>query len=525
MRGVLVAIAVIGLTASFRFLALNGFPDDHYVHLAGAQQMLHGALPSRDFVDHGQPLMFVVSAAAQRIFGEGQLTEAVLMSLAFGLAAMLTLRAGVRLTGSILLALFPVVIEVLIFPRTYSYSKMVIYASAALALLWYAERPSRGRVLALALLTVVAGLVRHDHGLFLGIASLVAVALSPVPSDRFKGASVLLFCGAALSFALPYLVYLQTSEGVLAHVQRGMSFTTLEMSRQRLPLGDLRVHEVWLLAATWGAPVAALAALAMSVARRRPGSWDEVRRVGPLAVLALVANAGLIRDLPETRLPDAIVVPALIGMWLGQSAWGWFSGAGAVAVRVAAVVALVVTLWGVTIMGHTPEQLNRIGVFNGIGRLPGRFKERAIEMKRPWEGRQRPSVAVQEMRPFFGYTARCVPADARLLVAAYLPEVLVLAHRPFAGGQIWFMPGGLATADDHALVMRRLAGERVPLAVIRRPSYDDLAREFPELDAHITAHFSPIAQWSMGGDDRVVLLADMHASTGRDDATGWPCYR
>lgn len=524
MRFAISALIVVALTASFRFLSLAGLPNDHYVHLAGAQQMLYGAWPSRDFVDQGLPLMFVVSAAAQRVFGEGQLTEVVLMSLAFGLAAAVTLRAGRALTGSLLIALIPVAIEVLIFPRSYSYLKMVIYASAAVALLWYAERPSRARVIALALLTVVAGLVRHDHGVFLGIASLAAVAVSPAPTDRFRGASVLLLCGALFVFALPYLVYIQTSEGVVAHVRRGMSFTAMEMSRQRLPWGDLRVHEVWLLVVTWLAPLVAFAALAIRVVRREPDSWMDVRRIGPLAVLALVANVGLIRDLPETRLPDAIVVPALLGAWLGRLAWVSFSGVVAVCVRLALAVAVMITLWGVTIMGHTPEQLDRIGVFNGMARLPARFAERAREMRRPWEGRQTPSAAVLQMRPFFDYAPRCVPPDMRLLIASHLPEVLVLSRRAFAGGQMWFMPGGLTTAEDHALVMRRLAGERIPLTVIRRPQYDDLAREFPELAAYISAHFTQIARWSIG-DDRLELLADTTLATGRDAATGWPCFR
>jgi len=94
------ALIVFVLVVSLRFLSLTGFPDDHYVHLAGAQQMLHGEWPSRDFVDLGAPLTYAVSAAAQAVFGERQLTEALLMAAAFGLGAVLTLRAGVALTRS-----------------------------------------------------------------------------------------------------------------------------------------------------------------------------------------------------------------------------------------------------------------------------------------------------------------------------------------------------------------------------------------------------------------------------------------
>src|SRR6185503_1619207 len=181
------AAIVFALVASLRFLSLTGFPDDHYVHLAGAQQMLHGEWPSRDFVDLGAPLTYAISAAAQRIFGERQLTEGLLMACAFGLGAVLTLRAGMVLTGSVILGVAAALLELLVYPRTYSYPKMVLYAAAALAFVWYAARPSVARIVGLAALAACAALVRHDHGLYIGIASVVAVALSPIPSDRYKG--------------------------------------------------------------------------------------------------------------------------------------------------------------------------------------------------------------------------------------------------------------------------------------------------------------------------------------------------
>jgi hypothetical protein len=219
------------------------------------------------------------------------------------------------------------------------------------------------------------------------------------------------------------------------------------------------------------------------------------------------------------------VAPVVLIAWLVHAAWRAGTGARAIPLRTATVTLVAITLWAVSVMGHTPEQLDRIGMFNGLGRLPARFGERAREMARPWEGRQAPSAVVQQMRPFFDYSARCTSRDTRLLVAAHLPEVLVLARRAFAGGQMWFMPGALTSPADHALVMHRLSGVSIPLAVIRRPQYDEIAIEFPQLDAYIRSHFSPIAEWSVGGDDRVVLMADSRLSTGRDAQTGWPCFR
>jgi hypothetical protein len=101
----------------------------------------------------------------------------------------------------------------------------------------------------------------------------------------------------------------------------------------------------------------------------------------------------------------------------------------------------------------------------------------------------------------------------------------VLSQRAFAGGQIWFMPGALKTPADHALVMQRLEHQRIPVAVFRRPAYDEIARDFPELDAYVKGRFTEVAHWSLGGDDAVYLLMDATQANGTDSKTGWPCFR
>src|SRR5687767_15231368 len=106
LRSLREACAAVGLfvvVALFRYLSLSGFSNDHYVHLAGAQQMLFGEWPTRDFVDLGAPLTYALSAMPQGLFGQGLLTEAVLTAVLFAIAAVLTLRAVVLLTGSVAL--------------------------------------------------------------------------------------------------------------------------------------------------------------------------------------------------------------------------------------------------------------------------------------------------------------------------------------------------------------------------------------------------------------------------------------
>jgi hypothetical protein len=526
LKEFLAALSVFVLVASLRFLSLTGFPDDHYVHLAGAQQMLHGEWPSRDFVDLGAPLTYAASAAAQAVFGQRQLTEALLMAAAFGIGAVLTLRAGVALTGSVILGVAAALIELLVYPRTYSYPKMVLYAASAVAFLWYSRRPSLTRIVGLAAVAACAALVRHDHGLYIGIASVVAVALSPMPSDGYRGgASVAILAAAVFVFMLPYFLYLHTAEGIIPHLQRGAAFAALEVPRQRLTMVGLPLHDTWLLAAVWVAPIAALVTLAVPLARRREGAWTIACRVLPIVVLAIVTNAGLIRDRLDVRLPDAIVAPALLMAWLVYQAWQIPPRPTGLAARAVATVALLMTMRYAAVMGSVEEQLDRANVLAGLDRVPERLVSLVRDMDRPWAGRLVPSAVAGEMRPFFDYVPRCIPPDQRLLVAAWLPEIAVLSQRAFAGGQIWFMPGALKTPADHTLVMRRLERQRVPVAVFRRPSYDELAIEFPELDAYIKGRFTDVASWSLGGDDVVHLLMDMKQSTGTDAKTGWPCFK
>lgn len=102
---VLIVVVFLATTA-FRFLNLkNGFPDDHYVHLAGGWQMTFGEWPTRDFVDPGLPAMFAASAAAQWLLGDTLYSEVVLVAVAFGVAAAFTMLAVRQLTESMILAL------------------------------------------------------------------------------------------------------------------------------------------------------------------------------------------------------------------------------------------------------------------------------------------------------------------------------------------------------------------------------------------------------------------------------------
>src|SRR5215831_6491694 len=102
------------LAFAFRLTVLHDLSNDHYMHLAWAQQLLFGELPGRDFVDPGMPLMYTLSAIVQHVW-PGPFSEGVLTCVLLGIAAAATFLVVAELTGSLAFAvaatLFEIVLE------------------------------------------------------------------------------------------------------------------------------------------------------------------------------------------------------------------------------------------------------------------------------------------------------------------------------------------------------------------------------------------------------------------------------
>jgi hypothetical protein len=172
------ALAAALLAAAWRVLTFHGFNNDHYIYLAGAQQMVLGEWPVRDFVDPGWPLMYAVSAVARALLGRALGVELLVVCCAFAIGAAFTLAAASRLSGSLIAAVLVTLIEIAISPRSFGYPKIALYAVAAWLFVTWAWHLTTPRILGLAALTVVAFLFRHDHGLYIGAGSLALIVFA-----------------------------------------------------------------------------------------------------------------------------------------------------------------------------------------------------------------------------------------------------------------------------------------------------------------------------------------------------------
>jgi hypothetical protein len=517
---VLVVLVFLATTA-FRFLNLkNGFPDDHYVHLAGAWQMTFGEWPSRDFVDPGLPLMFALSAIAQRLLGDSLYSEIVLVALAFGAAAVFTMLAVRQLTGSIALAVLAAVGEVAIVPRTYGYPKMLLYAIGLWLIARYASRPTMPRAVAMAALVVVAFLFRHDHGLFLGAGGVLVAALSTrEPGLHASLRSAAVFASLVVAFLLPYLIFVEASIGLRLYLQTGIEFSRAEAARQGHVWPSLFGENRLQAAFFWECYLVPIAALAVALNDRRR---DVLAQIVPIAVVALMVDFGFMREPLGTRLPDAIVPLVVLGAWLIAQAWQPHRFRLVTAPVAAAALAIV----GLSIVrvGNTVEELDRAALLAPWDTIPGRFGERAQQYRNRFDDYLVPGAEVSRLVPFFAYLDRCTTRAHRLLNVGFAVEIPYFARRAFAGG-ISYFGGYPAIAELDERVLAKMRSETIPFVLTASEFAGEFAVRFPLTERFVRLRYMPLVDISIRDDLTIHILVDATLPPrGRDAATGYPCF-
>ena len=519
-------LAVFVVTVAFRYMLLgDGFPNDHYVYITGGWQMLFGEWPTRDWVDPGLPLMFLASAGSQALFGQTLFAEAVLVSLAFGLGAVLTLATVSELTGSLSLAVLASVLEVAIVPRTYGYPKILIYAAAFLTFVRYIHRPDTRRLVWMGVVLAIAFLFRHDHGLFLGIGAALTVLLTPdgTPWTAKLRRATLLAVGAGILVA-PYLVYVQVEGGLWTYLQTGIEFSRREAARQwhvwPYVFGDPRPLRSALVYELHALPALAVVVLMLVRQHRDWARWAAA--VVPLAIVAVAINVNFIRDPLETRLPDAIVPGVVLGAWLCARA---MSAQRRGLMLTVCAAGLVLFSWSVAQAGNTLDAVRRLDLVANWNHVPTLLRLRTETLLAPRAERQLPARTTLALVPFLEYVDRCTTSEHRLIVGGYMVDVPFFAKRRFAGGQQYFGGSFAGTPDSERRVLFRLRSQVVPFALL--PSDYDTAfeRDWPVVSGYLATRYRLLTNVEVTDETTVRVLVDSAVTpTGTDADTGWPCF-
>jgi hypothetical protein len=512
-------------TATFRFLALAGFPNDEHEYLAAAQQIvLGGEWPTKDFFDPGRPLMDIASAGATWLFGNALFGEAVLTALAYGLAAACIVVAAHRLSRSLLVAAVVTALSVAIFPRPYSYPKILLYVVGPLLMWAWAARPSTVRLAAMAFFLAIAFLLRHDHLVYLGIAVLATIVLTSADSIRQRRARVALFVSLVLLALVPYAVYVQTYEGLIGFLRASLEYSRREADRTSLHLASLGWgHDARLFHLFYFLPFAVLACVGLDwlLGRRT----DAVIAI-PLAALAIVVNVGFLRDPLPVRIADAVVPAALLGAWLAGRALrlsGTWCRLGALAVLVLVTVGAATSVFAV---GDVGQNWNRSELNLGVGGIPGAFKRRTEELHARFSPRHVPSGRIGALLPFFEYVERCTTIRHRLFVTGYAPEVFTYARRLFAGGHGQFIQGYHVSSVSQRRIVERMTEQYVLFALVLTDEEAGWRQGLPDVDRYLHEQFAPMADIPVDEERTIQILVNRGAPPeGRDEMTGWPCYQ
>jgi hypothetical protein len=532
------AIGVALLTAAWRFLTFTGFNNDHYIYLAGAQQMVLGEWPVRDFVDPGWPLMYGVSAAARLLLGRELWVELLVVAGALAVGAGFTVAAAARVSGSIVVALMVTLLEIALNPRSFGYPKILLYAIAGWSFVAATRQMSRRRAILLAALTAVAFLFRHDHGVYIGAGSLAAVVLASAREGaQMTVRPMAAFAAGVVLFLLPWAIFVQYNAGLVEYLKPALEFSRAEAEGtvlRALPWIDLsggpvaaQVNwEIWLFYLFHAMPVLSLWLVWLRARGGRERWAGESAGVAAIAAMAIAMNIGFIRTPLSARLPDAGAPAAILGAWLiGAALDARATTIRGVALGVAAAV-FVLTAKAVSVIADVPGELNRAGILNRPGALAERIEDLGTRLRKTMPaGSHVPSRNSEALLPFFAYVERCSSPRDRLVMTGLSPDVFVLANRGFAGGQMAYRPAFYASERDQRKAIARMQAQSVPFVIVALEEEAGFRGALPLVAAYVDAHYEPFAQIPVPDTRGLRLYVEKRRrSAGLDEATGWPCF-
>ena len=560
-------VAIFVFTFLLRFNdpggSFAGLTDDHFFYLVRGWQILFGDLPVRDFVDHGAPLYYYVGAAVQSVLGRGTLSEVEFSSAMLALAAALTFWLCARASGWLLVGVVGAAFQMLLDPRYYNYPKLLAYA-AAIPLLWhFADRPGYKPVLWVAVVTVTAFLFRHDHGVFIGVAmaTLLMFMTDVTWLNRLRYAVA--YGLLVLVLLAPYFLFIERNGGLAFYFRQASAWA--ERDRDRAPvvfpglfdnpdgvsdqakqgMGPGRLAAVvrdnfvaWTYYGEIALPVAALFVVVISRDGFRP-AWPRARaKLAMVAVLALVLDAGFLRSPLAARLADPSVPIAILVCWLivalpqllvSAKSFAPWAARSVWPVRAAAVV----TAGGVVcvlLVANTRELYRKLDRASMTDRW-GKPFERAVNIRtqlrsdwdlETWAARpERPDLISLSL-----YVNACTSPSDRVLVQGYMPQVLGLARRAFAGGHADLRPGFFTTEEAQRLTVARLQGQSVPIILLDTgKSLENFGQSFPLVMGYINQHYRLAGTHEFDGRFGVSLFARTDAAVRSTwEPLGWPCY-
>ena len=124
------------------------------------------------------------------------------------------------------------------------------------------------------------------------------------------------------------------------------------------------------------------------------------------------------------------------------------------------------------------------------------------------------------------YINACTAPTDRVLVQSYLPQVLAIARRAFAGGHADLRPGFFETEDAQRLTLERLRRQSVPMILLDTDdSLRSFHRSFPIVTEYVDREYRQAGTHEFDGRFGISLwVRKDRQPTGTWEPLGWPCY-
>ena len=562
---ILAALSVAIFIASwlFRFNdpggSFAGLTDDHFFYVVRGWQILFGDIPVRDFVDHGAPLYYYIAAAVQALFGRGTFSELAFSTTMLSVSATITFLLATRASGSILAGLAACLLHVWLGPRFYNYPKVLIYA-VAIPLLWrFADRPSAPLRVGLAVLTVIGFLFRHDHGVFVGLATAVLMLslLDLHLKERLRHLAI--YVGLVVILVAPYFLFIQVNGGLVSYFRQASAWAERDRAREPIvwpglfenPDGEsdeakagalvAKVRDnsdAWVYYTEILLPFFALFVLAVSRDGFRP-EWPHAReKLAMVAVLGAALDAGFLRSPLEARLADPSVPLVILAAWLlgalprllfGDASLqpSWLRARVPLRVASALIVVSITVLFVALVKGDLYRRLDKASMTERFGKSFERADAISKQLQLDWDlglwaaRPERPDLITLSL-----YINACTTPNDRVLVQSYLPQVLAIARRAFAGGHADLRPGFFEFEEAQRLTVERLRRQSVPMILLDTDdSLRSFYRSFPIITAYIDQEYRQAGMHTF--DERFGLTLYVkkdRTPTGTYEPLGWPCF-
>jgi len=526
--------SIVGLLAfGFRLIDVRDLSNDHYMHLAWAQQVLFGEVPGRNFVDPGMPLMYTLSAFVQWL-SPGPFSEAAFSCALLGVAAAITCVVAADLTGSLLLGVLAALFEIALYPRLYSYPKILVPAVALLLIQQYVRHPGRRGIVLMALWADIAVLLRHDLGVYAAAGTGVALVWTHWGAPKATVRALVEYAVAVIVVMIPYVVFVQWAEGLPQHVHQALEFAKGEAHQRFLSpppfafVSDPRGLSGWSKVDSavflfYAAHLLAVAALALLIARRETRT-ERSPAIGAALAMFVLYLVVVLRHPIDSRIQDVAALLAILGAWviddLGHRAAHRSPMAIAgLTLALAVTAGSVASLWD---LGNIGLRLRETRVADGpdtMRRTLMGVKETGTEW--PWE-RFWPAGELPEA---VRYLNACTAPDDAVLLTWAAPEYYYFARRRFGAGHALFLPpDAFTTIDDQNLMLARMRAERIPVVLINETRRKEFADAYGEVDRYLQREYATAGHFQIreGSDVTIAVRRDLKPERTYG-AERWPC--